>query len=318
MQGLILARKYYEAYGKEMIEKTCPELSSQIAAGLVGEGSQCLGYDDDISRDHDFGPGFCLWMSEHDYIYSGEKLKKAYEQLPDEFCGFSTNNIQDKTRVGVMSVKRFYRNYLGITESPKTNRQWLFLKETALAVCTNGEVFRDDLGEFSEIRATLLGFYPEDVLRKKIAARAAVMSQAGQYNLTRCMRRQDIPASIQSLAKFTESALSMIFLLNRRYMPFYKWSYRGACYLPKLHRAVERIRMLNELMCTLGTMGYKKTMQAVFESVESICTEISAELNSQGFSNVKSNFLQDHLDDIMSGIKDPEIRNLPAIFDYGF
>lgn len=317
MKGLEIARKYYETYGAEMIEKNCHDISSQIAVGLVGEGSQCFGFDDDISKDHDFAPGFCMWLKEHDFICSGEKLQKAYDCLPDMFCGLSRDNIQDSSRVGVMSVKGFYRKYLGITDAPKTNRGWLFLRETALAVCTNGEVFRDELGKFSEIRKALLGFYPEDVLRKKIAARAAVMSQAGQYNLIRCLQREDNVASMLSVSRFTESALSMIFLLNRRYMPFYKWAYRSACDLPNLKAAVAKIGELNDMMCSLHIFGYRKARDVVFQITEDICSEVADELNRQGFSDVTSPFLQDHLKDIMIRIGDSEIRGLPAIYDYG-
>ena len=318
MKGLELARRYYEEYGTKMIEEVCPDISSRIAVGLVGEGSQCFGYDDVISQDHDFGAGFCLWLNQHDYICSGKKLQKAYEQLPGEFCGFSSDGIQDKDRIGVSSIKGFYKKYLGITESPKTNREWLFLKETALAVCTNGEVFRDDLGKFSEVRKTLFNFYPEDVLRKKIAARAAVMSQAGQYNLMRCLRREDKVAAMFSLSEFMKASLSIIYLLNRKYMPFYKWAYKGALDLPKLHDTVVKIGKLNDLMCNLGPCGCLKANTIAFDITEDVCTDVADELNNQGFSAVSSAFLQDHLDDIMAGIEDPEIRALPVIFDYGF
>ena len=60
MKGLELGRKYYEEYGKPMLEKEFPEIINSIAVGLVGSGSDCYGYDDDISHDHDFEPGFFI------------------------------------------------------------------------------------------------------------------------------------------------------------------------------------------------------------------------------------------------------------------
>ena len=67
MQGLELAKRYYEEVGRPMLERDFPELLPRLAAGLVGEGSECLGFDDAISQDHDFGAGFCLWFSAEDY-----------------------------------------------------------------------------------------------------------------------------------------------------------------------------------------------------------------------------------------------------------
>ena len=64
MQGLELAKRYYEEVGRPMLERDFPELLPRLAAGLVGEGSECLGFDDAISQDHDFGAGFCLWFVE--------------------------------------------------------------------------------------------------------------------------------------------------------------------------------------------------------------------------------------------------------------
>ena len=49
MQGLELAKRYYEEVGRPMLERDFPELLPRLAAGLVGEGSECLGFDDAIS-----------------------------------------------------------------------------------------------------------------------------------------------------------------------------------------------------------------------------------------------------------------------------
>ena len=62
MKGLELSRKFYETYGAPMLHEKFPELEDKLAIGLVGDGSECFGYDDDISRDHDFEPGFCIFV----------------------------------------------------------------------------------------------------------------------------------------------------------------------------------------------------------------------------------------------------------------
>ena len=59
-QGLALSREYYETYGRPMLEQQFAPYKDKIAAGLVGKGSDCFGFDDRYSRDHDWGPDFCL------------------------------------------------------------------------------------------------------------------------------------------------------------------------------------------------------------------------------------------------------------------
>ena len=71
--------------GKPMIAAKYPQYAGRIAAGLVGHGSECYGFDDAYSQDHDFGPRFCLWLTDEDYAAIGEQLEVDYEALPRKF-----------------------------------------------------------------------------------------------------------------------------------------------------------------------------------------------------------------------------------------
>lgn len=303
MTGLDLSRRYYETHVMSMIHEKFPLYESRIAVGLVGEGSECFGFDDIYSQDHDYGPGLCMWLLEADYDKIGRQLQYEYEQLPAEFEGFPVHRDREITgkRTGVWEIGGFYRHFLGVPGVPDDWRRWLYLPEHYFAVAVNGEVFRDDAGVFSRIRTELLRGYPEDVRVKKIVARAAVMAQAGQYNYPRSVRRGDLVAAELALAEFIKSGMSMVYLLNRRYAPFYKW----------MHRGLKELDVLTALAALFEQLaGAVTAPQEKQEVIETICRLVVGEWNEQGLSRGTEPFLQAHLDTLMSRIENEQVRKL--------
>ena len=87
VKGLLLSERYFFEICAPMIEEKFPAYREKIAAGLVGDGSECFGFDDEISQDHDWGPAFCLWLTQEDYGAIGTLLQKEVDKLPREFAG---------------------------------------------------------------------------------------------------------------------------------------------------------------------------------------------------------------------------------------
>lgn len=308
MKHLELARQYFETYGRPMIERGFPDLKDSYAAGLVGEGSGCFGFDDEFSRDHDFAPGFCIWLSDSDFDLYGTELQQAYDVLPYEFMGFSKENIIDESRIGVMKISDFYASFTGCSDIPDSNMDWFLISENNLAAVTNGAVFEDKSGEFSRIRQGLLDFYPRDVLLKKLSARAAVISQSGQYNYGRCLKRRDKVASALCLARFAEAVISMVYLLNGKAMPFYKWAFRG---LSDLTENDNLSKLSDELKALLSD---GPTAEALLRT-EAICGILINMLMEKGYVEFAGYFLQDYLPQLMGQIEDPELKIMHPMAD---
>lgn len=230
MQGLELARRYFETYGLPLLENEFAAQKDQIAAGLVGRGSECFGYDDEQSKDHDFEAGFCFWLTDEAEQAFGFPLMRAYNRLPKSFLGvkMQAHSYYGNNRVGVFRISDFYRELIGLPRAPETAEEWLYTPEYALSNATNGAVFYDGAGVFSAVRKTLLDFYPEDVRRKKIAACLCLTAQSGQYNFNRCLAHGEPGAALLARNEFVSAALHLLFLLDKRYMPFYKWQFRAA------------------------------------------------------------------------------------------
>ncbi|MBQ4529797.1 MAG: DUF4037 domain-containing protein [Lachnospiraceae bacterium] len=297
-----------------------PEYFERMAIGLVGQGSECFGFDDEISTDHDFGPAFCIWLNEQDFQTIGFKLMMDYDKLPKEFMGVSARIVTTNGggRVGVHETGMFYQNFIGNKKAPENLLEWLYIPEGYLATATNGKVFVDNLGEFSEIRGKLLEFYPEDVRKKKIAARAAVMAQSGQYNYARLMKRGEYVGACLALSEFVKTTISMVHLLNKKYMPFYKWSFKSMTTLPKLEEVQEKIQLLATMEFQQGVWegtekdAYVHTLNTNDKKVvliEEICASIVKELQAQNLTGRNDDFLENHTMEIMGRIEAPEIRN---------
>lgn len=282
ISGLELSKCYYETYGKAMLKEQFPEYADRVAAGLVGHGSECLGFDDMWSKDHDFGPGFCLWLTEKDYEKVGQKMQEAYEVLPKAFMGYPARNTSKRGggRVGVLSIPEFYEEFTG-------NGAWSEMEDEKLAMAVNGEMFDDPLGEFSAIREQLQNGMPFAVWKRRLANAVALTAQAGQYNYGRCKKRNDIVAANLALDEFVREGMRTAYLLNRRYMPYYKWAWRG---LENLERLSELKPLFEQV---LSSEGERESV------VEEICARLLEELKRQNLTYGEETFLELHVERIL-------------------
>lgn len=313
MKGLELSEKYYEEYGKSMIETRFPKIADQAAVGLVGYGSECLGFDDEISRDHDYGPSFCIWLPREVYIKYGKEMQAAYEALPKEFmgCAARVEEEQGKGRVGVLCLEDFYLEILGRDSVPGTAAEWFAVPEAALATATNGAVFADPCGKFTGIREGLLAYYPREVWLKKLAESLARAAQAGQYNYARAMKRGERIAAEIALTEFVKETMQIVYLLNRKYAPFYKWMHRGMKELAVCSEIGDMLALLYQIPDPAAAwegvgagdfLYHLNTEDGRVLVIEAVCNVLVQTLNEMGLSGRQDNFLQNQVGEILGRV----------------
>lgn len=302
-KGMDLSRAYYLAFGKTMVKERFPRYAGRIACGFAGEGSDAFGFDDAFSKDHDWGAGFCLWLTDEDMETIGKEVQEAYDGLPQTF-GSAPKKVDGKMatgRTGAISISQFYTRYTGFPQGPVELDQWIRVPEHFLATATNGQVFDDPYGQFSQIRERLLKFYPEDVRIKKLSANCHKMGQAGQYNYPRLLKRNDPVAAMLALCQFAEGAMKAVYLLNKRYAPYYKWTFKGLSQLTKLADIGPLLVELCQTPCR----------QENAQIIESICVAIRKELMAQGLTKRNSDFLCDQSFSLIEEIQEASIAGLP-------
>ncbi|MBQ6326256.1 MAG: DUF4037 domain-containing protein [Clostridia bacterium] len=310
MRGLELARAYYEQFGRPMLDAQFPELLPHIAVGLFGSGSECFGFDDDISRDHDFEPGFMLLLPGEDVVSRRQAflLERAYGKLPREFMGVRRSLMQPVggPRHGVLRTADFFMEKVGSPDGVLTVGQWLSTPEYALAEAVNGAVFFDGSGEATAIRQRLSN-WPEDIRKKKLAGCLLLMAQAGQYNYPRCLAHGEKGAAQLAVVDFVRHCIGAVFLLNGAYQPYYKWAFRAM-------RALPRLSLLAELMEYLLTTDNDAEMAAEKARViGGVAADVIAELRRQGLTRADCDDLEKHAYSVNDSIADGDIRNLHVL-----
>ena len=307
MNGLEISRAYFDEYGLPMLQERFPELLAHIATGLFGSGSECFGFDDDISRDHDFEPGFIILLPGEDVVDRRAEfaLERAYAKLPKEFMGLKRQMMAPVggPRHGVVRTADYFLEKTGSPDGVLTIGQWLSTPSSALAEAVNGALFFDGSGEVARIRASL-SRYPADIRKKKLAGHLLLAAQAGQYNYTRCLNHGENGAAQLAAITFVQHAMSVVFLLNEVYEPYYKWSFRALRALPRLSIEAE----LLEYLITTDNDG--QMAQEKYNVIEGICADLIDELIDEGLTQANCGDLEKHAYSVNDSIADGGIRNM--------
>ena len=311
MNGLELARAFYTQYGEAMLREQFPHLADKIAVGLCGSGSECFGFDDDVSRDHDFEPGFCLFLPDESVIDRRDafQLERAYAKLPKAFGGLQRSLVQPVggSRHGVLRTAEFFSEKAGTADGVLTTEQWFRTPEYALAEAVNGEIFCDPYGEVTAIRQRLSDM-PRDVRLKKLAGHLLLMAQSGQYNYARCLAHGEKAAAQLAANAFVQSAMAVVFLLNGRYMPFYKWSFRAMRSLPELSELADTME------CLLTTDNDEPMDSVKQELIEDTASAVIDVLQARALTEAVCTDLEKHAYSVNDRIEDASVRNLHILY----
>lgn len=309
MKGLELSEKFYYEQGEKVFKENFSDVYHLLAFGLAGSGSECFGFDDEISQDHDFEPGFCIFIPDEIDSKTEFQLERAYAKLPKEFMGYTRSPLSPVggNRHGVIKTSRFFKERTGSGTADIPTDGWFFIEEQFLAEATNGKIFCDNSGELTSLRKKI-AYLPEDIRLKKLAGNILLMAQSGQYNYPRLLKRGETAAAQLAVGEFVNATLKVIFLLNRKYLPYYKWVFRA---LRELEILGELYDELEYLISSPNTQTEAEKKQELIEKISSCVIE---ELKKGELTKLNSTELERHAYSVNDKIKDGEIRNLNILY----
>ena len=251
MNGLQLARQFYFDCVQQIIAERLPELNDRYAAGLIGYGSDVLANDDELSRDHEWGPRLHIFIDKDLHRKHADKIDKTFSEfLPPSFGGFPTRfKLTDVGAVMtteedgfhhivITTPERFLELTIGFDSVPKTDFDWLLVSEQRLLEFTRGEIFADFTGEISRFRKELKHF-PNDVWKYRLAFLLESIPWEDEL-ISLCGYRGDHLSMHINLGKTIERIMKLCFLLNKKYCPLSpKWLHREFKKLPELSSDIE-------------------------------------------------------------------------------
>jgi hypothetical protein len=275
MKGLEIAQNFFSDWGKNFLEKSFPELVTRVAIGRIN-GSDVIGADDEISKDHNWGPQFTIFLSAEDYAKHGKQLSEAMNaEAPNPWKGYRLDGAEDQSVI-VESIPDWIKTWLGFSEKPSRNKDWELIvkaridggihegRESLLYFLRHGAIWYDGSGEMSGWRKAL-HYYPEKIWCIRLAEELFRVWQHGEYNFVqRVAKRNDLLAKDICIGEFVNGVMRTLLLLNRDYTPYWKWL---AHEFRKLEAAQTYAPMLEELVSVNST---EKQVEIVLQ----ICGDI--------------------------------------------
>jgi len=230
-KGLSIARAFFFEWGLPELKREFPELSSRVVAARLA-GSDVIGADDEISRDHGWGPQFWLYLpTDDEYHRFGQELSERLNAAaPNPWRGYRVAGAGERA-VCVSSILTLMRGF-GFRTRPQGARDWVpadaqtpkaLPNESLLYFLRHGAVFHDPEGELSAWRESLRA-YPRDIWLRRLAEETFRVWHHGEYNFIQRIARRRDPIAIQvCLGEFTTGVMRLWLLLAGDFTPYWKW-----------------------------------------------------------------------------------------------
>lgn len=219
--GLDLARAFYKEIVSPVIAAN--EANLQYTAGILGAGSEVLRCDDELSRDHDWGPRCQIYLQPSDFKRKKSELEVLlHDTVPAAFRGWPTRDIPGGryAPIRILDMEEYFLSLTGVPVGQWSPVEWLTIHEHHLLGVISGELFRDDLG-MQDLRDKL-AFYPDDLRLYLIAAEWRKIEQEQAFPARAGMLGAEAGSAIVG-ARLAESAMRIWFYVHRQYPPYSKW-----------------------------------------------------------------------------------------------
>jgi hypothetical protein len=238
IKGLELSRLFFDEAVRPVLEAEFPRLG--YSAARIGTGSEVLGFDTEMSADHEWGPRVDLFLGEDDYEGVREAVDKALRhKLPHRFRGYSTSFSEPDSKgggvrhlierdegtvshkVSVFTPRGFFLYYLAFdTRDEIEPADWLTFPEQKLRTISAGAVFHDEIGLGDARRR--FAYYPHDVWLYLLAAAWARVGQE-EHLMGRAGEVGDEIGSALIGARLVRDLMRLCFLMEKSYAPYPKW-----------------------------------------------------------------------------------------------
>lgn len=192
------------------------------AAGLLGWGSDVLGYDTERSTDHGWGPRVVVLVDASEV----ERVRKAVESgLPGEYDGhavrFGWDSQEPVHHVTVATLGDWLRGHLGFDASQGIGiADWLVTPQQQLLGVVAGQVYADD-GRLAAVRDAL-AWYPDQIWRWLLACQWSRIAQEEAF-VQRTYEVGDELGSRVVAARLVRDVMRLALLQSRTYAPYTKW-----------------------------------------------------------------------------------------------
>ncbi|MEV5967446.1 DUF4037 domain-containing protein [Kribbella sp. NPDC051952] len=192
------------------------------AAGLLGWGSDVLGYDTERSTDHGWGPRLVVFV-DADEVKRVQGLVDA--GLPQEYAGFPVwfgwDTQEPVHHVTVTTLADWLVGCLGFDATQEIELEnWLLTPQQQLLGVVAGRVYADD-GRLAPVREAL-AWYPDQVWRWILACQWSRIAQEEAF-VQRTHEVGDELGSRVVTGRLVRDVMRLALLQSRTYAPYSKW-----------------------------------------------------------------------------------------------